>query len=320
MLELILATCLTSTIHAPFTAPALEPAPRSSAAVIQEKTASKDLFPAPKTGITLHVGDNGNEMSMFDLCAAYAQVTGQRATYGEDTESLLKQRRVKLDRSLDVEPEDLQLVFETMMIGSDFVIIPVLGEPTPIFHVDSLQGAGRSNLRANATYVDPDDAVILENHPAVLFTTTVQLPNVDVRQLSNSMRTMITDANTQQMLPAGSSNSMVLVGFGSNLSALRSMLLIINDAAGANVEDMMARVEVLRIENADAEDLAKIISLTFGANLPQGPQGPQRYRPLTVLSDERTNSLVIRGTRDQVARIKELVVELDIEIKAKGKK
>lgn len=312
MLELLLASCLTTFL--PADAGALPPAiaPGPGAAAPQEKAKVKDLFPAPRTGLTLHVGDAGEAMTMLDLCAAYAQVTQQRLTFDEDTGSLLRSRRVQLDRSLDVEPEELQQVFETVMMASAFAVIPVLSEPTPVFRVESLQGPGRSNLRASAIPIAPEDAAILEKHPAVLFTTTLHLPNLDVRQLSNTMRTMITDANTQQLLPAGNSNSLVMVGFGSQLAGLRSTLLTINAAAGANIEDRRSVVEVFKLEHADAEDLAKILMAVFGPPL---STDPPRTGSTLCLADERSNSIVARATKAELARIKNLIAQLDIEVK-----
>ena len=66
----------------------------------------------------------------------------------------------------------------------------------------------------------------------MIFRMAVHLPNTDVRQLSNSMRTLITDTNVQQMMPAGSSNSLVLIGTGQFLADTVSMFLAIDAAAG----------------------------------------------------------------------------------------
>ena len=40
----------------------------------------------------------------------------------------------------------------------------------------------------------------------------LNLPNTDVRTLTNSMRAMLTDANTQSIIPVGNSNSLILTG------------------------------------------------------------------------------------------------------------
>lgn len=322
MLELILATCLTSTLAAhagavpPTLAPTLAPiwGPGSSPAAVQEKAKVKDLFPAPRTGFIVPGAESGDAMSMMDLCAAYAEVTEQHLTYEEGTGSLLKSRRVQLDRNLVVEPEELQQVFETLMIGADFAIFPVLSEPTPVFSVHSLQGPGRSNLRSRAISIDPENTAILEKHPAVIFQTMLHLPNVDTRQLSNAMRTMITDANTQQLLPAGNSNSLLMLGFGVQLADLRSMLLAIDAASGLSIESYKAAVEVVKVEHADAEDLAKILMAVFG---PPPSNDVQRAGSTLILADERTNSIVARATKAEMAQIKELMVQLDVEVKAK---
>ena len=64
--------------------------------------------------------------------------------------------------------------------------------------------------------------------------TVLNLPNTDVRTLSNSLRTMLTDANTQQIIPLGNSNSVLLSGFGSNVAALAKMLQFVDEASAAD--------------------------------------------------------------------------------------
>ena len=73
-----------------------------------------------------------------------------------------------------------------------------------------------------------------------------------------SMRTMITDANTQQMLPAGNTNSMVLTGFGSNVAALARMLQIVDEAS--KIEPVIPLFDVIPLEYASADEIARVLA------------------------------------------------------------
>ena len=268
-------------------------------------------------------GEDEESMSLFQFTQACQQVTGRQFTWNEDTEGLLKQRRVRLIGTKSIQKERFYSFFQVMMIISDFVCTEIGEDDIAVIKIDSLQGQGRSNLRASAIYVEPDELDRYKDQPATLITTVVTLPNTDVRQVSNSMRTMITDANTQQMLPAGVSNSMVLVGFGSNVVAMANMLRIIDDASKVDIPEPI--FDKVKLEYADASEVQPIIEeLLEAANQTSRNQaaaaGPQGARPgqnngeakLTV--DARTNSLLITALPEDMPRIKELIAQLDVDI------
>jgi hypothetical protein len=51
------------------------------------------------------------------------------------------------------------------------------------------------------------------------------------------MRTMFTDANTQQIVPVGNSNSLILTGFGSPVAKWVRMLLEVDEAAARTMAE-----------------------------------------------------------------------------------
>ena len=93
------------------------------------------------------------------------------------------------------------------------------------------------------------------------------------------------------------------------------------DAASAPATDLNKEAfEVIILEKASAEDLAVTISqLIDSASHARGPGvqgGPQGVMPVParprVFADKRTNSLIVSGKADDVARIKSLVAHLDV--------
>jgi type II secretory pathway component GspD/PulD (secretin) len=129
------------------------------------------------------------------------------------------------------------------------------------------------------------------------------------------MRAMIVDANTQQMLPAGNSNSMVLVGFGDSVASMVRALKTIDKAAQIEGAAHTVAVEVVRLEHADARSLSQIVRVVYGVN----EETPAPYgEALAITADPRTNSLVVRGAADQVERVLALVAALDVEAPVKA--
>jgi general secretion pathway protein D len=266
--------------------------------------------------------DEDESMTLYQFVQACEQVTGLNFTWGAETEALLKNQQVNLLGAKTIEKDRFYSFFQVMMIISDFVCTEIGEDDISVIKIDSLATAARNNLRAGALYVEPERLEEYEDQPAILITTVVSLPNTDVRQVSNSMRSMITDPNTQQMLPAGNSQSMVLVGFGSNVVALANMLKIIDDASQTEV--IPPEFDVIKLEYASAEDIAATVEELLEAannNRSAGPQaqGPQgalnrNQGEAKILTESRTNSLLVMAMPEEMPRIKELVARLDVDV------
>ena len=177
---------------------------------------------------------------------------------------------------------------------------------------------------ASAPYVDPERLIEYNDQPATLITTVVNLPNTDVRSLSNTMRQLIADPNTQQMIPAGSSNSFVLTGFGSQVAALARMLKIIDEASA--IEVIEPEFQLIRLEYASADEIATLVEelLDFSSqvsnrgqgNTPQGPTGAlsRGQSEVKILVDPRQNSLLVLALPEDMPRIRDLIAQLDVDV------
>jgi hypothetical protein len=104
-----------------------------------------------------------------------------------------------------------------------------------IWLVQSLANAGGRGpmVRNDARLVPESELALWKDHPATLLTTTITMPNTDVRTLSNSLRTMFTDANTQQVIPVGSC-SLIITGFSGTVLALSRLLHEVDEVTRAH--------------------------------------------------------------------------------------
>ncbi|MFT5475802.1 MAG: hypothetical protein ACI8Y8_001135 [Planctomycetota bacterium] len=183
-----------------------------------------DSFPEASADLTLDVGDDGSYPNMMALANDYAQLTGQHLLIGTETRAILESSPTGIQARIVVPKVHVQAFFETLLIENQFML-QLLRESSPrLLTIQSLRTQERNTARARARLVPREHLELMRDHPAMLVTTTLALPYTDVRQLSNSMRTIITDANTQQMLPAGNSSSLVLTGFGTATADLVLML------------------------------------------------------------------------------------------------
>jgi general secretion pathway protein D len=257
------------------------------------------------------------------------ETTGLNFTYSEETKTLLIKAKLRMFGQKRIPKTDFYSFFQIMMIINDFVCSKIGPDRLSVIVISGLQQGGQrgSTLRSEAVYVFSDDIDRYADQPATLVTTVIDLPNTDVRTLSNSMRTMFTDANTQQIIPVGNSNSLIITGFGSNVASIVKMLRFVDNAA-ANTGNIVPEFEVIPLEFASAEDISETLGDLLDASkraTQTRAQGQQQATGVTgalntnqgeakILTDPRTNSLLIMAMPDDMPRIKELVARLDVNV------
>ena len=69
------------------------------------------------------------------------------------------------DRRQVIQKARFYSFFQVMMIIGDFVCTEIGEDDIMIIQIDSLQGQGRSNLRASAIYVEPTNSTRTRTSP-----------------------------------------------------------------------------------------------------------------------------------------------------------
>jgi len=200
----------------------------TSMLVPAQHTSQLDLFPPAATGLTIPANEPDG-WTLDRLLKEYGDITDQHFIIRDDTRAQLNQQRVPLGEALMVAPENVHSVVETLMVESDFAFSLAREGNPRLISVESMRG-NRLGLRQSAGYVPVDELAGWREHPAFLVHTVLTLEYTNVRTLTNSMRAMLTDANTQQIIPVGNSNSLILTGFGPHVESLARMLFEVNEA------------------------------------------------------------------------------------------
>jgi len=197
------------------------------------------MFPLPKQPmqVLLNPLERDQQPRLSDLVEQFTQATGIAIQTTKETASVLKQCPIGLNRSIDVPPSEVYRIFETLLIANDFIVVHLSDAEPRIWQLQSLSGGGRGGgqLKNEAMVVQESELAAWAAHPATLITTTIDLPSTDVRTLSNSMRTMFTDANTQQIIPVGNS-SLIITGFARNVASIVAMLRRIDECCRQALE------------------------------------------------------------------------------------
>ncbi len=216
-------------------------------AVPTQKAASAsmttDPFPAPTAGIQVTSAD-GVDMKLTKLLDEFSKVTGVALIMDPATRSEVSKASTGLNRSVDVPAAEVYPVVETILLQNGFGLVPVHDRDPRIASLVAFGAGARGGVRGSAMFVPARDLDFYSRHPAVLVTTVLDMPHTDVRTLSNSMRTMFTDANTQQIIPVGNTNTLILTGFAGQLANIVQMLQVAEESsARAAAEDEKRRSE-----------------------------------------------------------------------------
>ena len=284
--------------------------------------------PIQETGdfYILNFDETNDGLSLEKFVKICQVATGTNFTYVQETGTALAKTPLRMYGPKRIPKSDFYSFFQIMMIMNDFVCTRVGPEHLAVVLIQNIQGNNRTQARQNAVYVTPDELDKYADQPAVLITTVIDLPNTDVRNLSNSMRPLFPDQNTQQLIPVGTTNSVVIMGFGSQVASTVKMLRFI-DEASRDTQTVVPEFEVIPLEFASAEELADTITELLEASrraaqartqqqAAQGVTGQlqQGQTESKLMVDTRTNSLLVMAMPDDMPRIKDLIARLDTEV------
>lgn len=182
-----------------------------------------DAFPTPTSGLKIQMAPGEEMMSLDRLLDEFSRVTGQNLLISNDTGTMLRNVSTGLNRSVEVPASEVYPFVENILAHNQY-ILEVLSDHEPrLLAVHGLPAPGRNITRLPAPlahFVPAKDIGLYAGHPAVLVTTMIELPSTDVRTLSNSLRGLMSDASTQQIVPVGSTNSLILSGSGTSVANL----------------------------------------------------------------------------------------------------
>jgi len=264
-------------------------------------------------------------MTLEQFVKTCQQITNINFTYSTDTASMLQGTKVRMFGPKVIPKDDFYSFFQIIMIINKFVCTKIGPEDLSVVVVASLDSPQRATIKQDATYITPEELEEYADQPATLVQTVLHVPNMDVRTMGASMRQLVVDPNTMQLIPIPESSSVILTGFGSNVSALTKMLLLI-DKVSAPEPPVLPKFEVIKLEYASADELAETLEELLEAsrraantgNQSQNRQGPtgqlqQGTVETKIMVQPRTNSLLVMAMPDDMPGIMELVARLDID-------
>lgn len=250
--------------------------------------------------------------------------TGINFTYSQDTVSLLQQTKVRMFGPKVIPKDEFYSFFQIIMIINRFVCTRIGPDNLSVVVVASLDSPARASIKQDAVYISPDEIDEYANQPATLVQTVLHLPNMDVRSMGGSMRQLVIDPNTMQLIPVPESSSVILTGFGSNVSSLSQMLMLMDDVSKPE-PPVLPLFEVIKLEYAAADELAETLEELLEASRratsttrqgqAQGATGALQQGTVEtkIMVQPSTNSLLVMAMPDDMPGILELIARLDVD-------
>ncbi|MEC4091538.1 type II secretion system secretin GspD [Pseudoalteromonas rubra] len=142
----------------------------------------------------------------------------------------------------------------------------------------------------------------------VMITRVVEVKNVSVQELGPLIRQFSDQKDGGHVTNFNSANVMMLTGHAASVNRLVSIIKSVDQAGDQ-------RVDIVRLQHATADDVVQVVEKIYkdgGKN-----QVPQFLIP-KIVSDNRTNSVVVSGEVQARTRAIELIKRLDEELKNQG--
>jgi len=234
--------------------------------------------------------------------------------------------------TLNFSDADLTAVVNSVsqMTGKNFIIDPrVKGKVTVIsskplnedevynVFLSILQVHGFSTVPTkNAIKIIPDAAAKQDSAPVVrslssqsgdqLVTKVVQINNVNATQLVPILRPLV--AQQGHLAAYAQTNVLIVSDRASNISRISQIIAQVD-------KKTEAEIEFIQLEHAFASEVVRLLTTLSAAN----PAQKKASSPAVKFSaDERTNSILISGEKNQRLKYRSIIAELDQPVESSG--
>jgi general secretion pathway protein D len=259
-----------------------------------------------------------NNVELAVVIDAIAKLTDKNFIYDDRVRG-----RVTIVSPTPVTIEQAYAVFESVLQVKGFTTVMSPGGAIKVIPVREAKESSIETVRSSLPPPDRDRFV----------TRLIPLRYIDAESIVNTLKPLV--SKDASMAAYVETNTVILTESASNIRRLLAILEAID------VETYKEELAVLKVEFADATVLAEQVSQIYGAEVsaatatglaPRGAprraqvQGavpapvanPTRGR-VRIITDGRTNSLIVLAARAQLDDVRELVRKLDVPVTGGGR-
>ncbi|MEO0652094.1 MAG: hypothetical protein AAFZ65_15580 [Planctomycetota bacterium] len=215
------------TLIAPFTLLACSSLSGVSTQVAGTPSAGVVHHTPPQDAVTIAP----EETTLWDLVIGLEVDTGTRFLVDQALRQNLENTSISLTSALEVQATARWSVAESLLVEAGYKLAVLRQSGPRILSLKTSAGGRGAGAAAKYLFVPEERIDEFAEYSATLITTAVTLPHSDVRNLSNSLRALMTDTSTMNIVPAGNSNSLIVRGTGAVVVDTVRMLRAIDEAS-----------------------------------------------------------------------------------------
>ena len=260
-----------------------------------------------------------NNVELAVVIDAIAKLTDKNFIYDDRVRG-----RVTIVSPTPVTIEQAYAVFESVLQVKGFTTVTSPGGAIKVIPVREAKESNIETVRSSLPPPDRDRFV----------TRLIPLRYIDAESIVNTLKPLV--SKDASMAAYVETNTVILTESASNIRRLLAILEAID------VETYKEELAVLKVEFADATVLAEQVSQIYGAEVSAAtatglapprrtparpgsgrrprrpPANPTRGR-VRIITDGRTNSLIVLAARAQLDDVRELVRKLDVPVTGGGR-
>jgi general secretion pathway protein D len=264
-----------------------------------------------------------NEVELPVVIDTISRMTGYNFIYDDRVRgrvTIVSPTRVTVDQAF--------AVFESVLKVKGFSLVLGPGDTYKVIPIRDVKESSIDTIKDDRPSRNRDRFV----------TRLVPLRFIDAEAITNTIKPLI--SKDASLVAYAATNTIIVTDSESNIRRLLSILDAID------VESYRQELSVIKIEHADANTLGEQLSEIYGAEVSAAAGGATAAQRRTrarraagvaaavnqaggasgaagptvrILTDERTNSLLVLSSRQQLADIRELVRKLDIPVTGHGR-
>ncbi len=260
-----------------------------------------------------------NDAPLTEIIDAISRMTNRNFIYDERVRG-----NVTIKSPTPISKEQAYAVFESVLQVKGFTTVTTPGGALKII---PLRDAKETNVDTSMSSFQP------QNRDRFI-TRLIPLKFIEAEPIVNTLKPLVSkDANISAYAPT---NTVILTEAASNIRRILAILEAID------VESYKEELAVLTIEHADAQTLATQISEIYGAEVSSTTTAPAASRrarnsrrartaptpsptagviraKVRILTDTRTNALIVLAAEEQLDDVRALVARLDVPVSGGGR-
>jgi general secretion pathway protein D len=254
-----------------------------------------------------------NDVELSVVIDTIARLTNKNFIYDDRVRG-----RVTIVSPTKISVEEAYAVFESVLQVKGFTTVAAPGGALKVIPIRDAKESSIETLREPRITPDSDRIV----------TRLIPLQYIDAEAITSTLTPLVSKDASMVAYPP--TNTVILTDSASNIRRILTIL------GSIDVETFKEEITVIKIRHADAATLAEQLSEIFGAEVsetaamrrPRARRLPNQPMPVAesatkekvrILTDDRTNSLIILSSRQRLAELRRVIARLDVPVSGQGR-